>query len=252
MSRSRSATVMATVGIGSPTTSATRERLYIQVPRGTRPRVPAKPMGTIGAPDSNASMNPPFLKSPIVPSRERVPSGNSNTVRPAATCPAARFKLSIARVWSLRSMLICPVAHIAAPMIGALKTSFLATNRSGTGQLAISAGTSRWLVVRHQDGRLVPSQALEALGADGGRRTNRSPSTSWPGATTAGPAIDGASTNTSDAKMTFAGRVEVARDGRERAHRGPLTSPSFARVTAPGETPVWPLCPIAVPAPPSS
>ena len=89
--------------------------------------VPSSTTGSKGSPVSIAIRNAPFLNGSIVPSVDRVPSGNTSSEWPrsAATFTPSLMACRVDPPPACRSIEIMPMMRIAVPTIGILNTSFL-------------------------------------------------------------------------------------------------------------------------------
>lgn len=111
-------------------------------PRGSTRWAPSMATGTMGTWASMATTKAPFLNSRILPSRERVPSGNARTLAPAFTRSPASRMLWRALLLSPRSTKIIPVARMYQPRNGTWDSSRLAMKRRLQGSAMKAVGMS--------------------------------------------------------------------------------------------------------------
>ena len=97
-SRARSAALSPVVAIGLPNVTRTRAGRTLKLSAGMATSAPSIRTGTIGTPASIAAKNTPYLNGCIPCPRERVPSGNAITLRPARICRPILRKLATTRI----------------------------------------------------------------------------------------------------------------------------------------------------------
>jgi hypothetical protein len=98
------------------------------------PPVPMIVTGTIGTLARTANKLLPFLKGPMVPSSDRVPSGKITTEFPCLIFSTVATKDWYAFLLLLRSTLMYPAAFIDQPTNGILNKPAFATQRICTGR----------------------------------------------------------------------------------------------------------------------
>ena len=106
-------------------------RIIHSLPFRMTPPVLTNVMGTTGTFSFAATENAPFLKSAMVPSTDRVPSGKNKTEPFFRNVSRQIFNVSICDLRSVRFSGTCPVKNIDHPMIGMIKLLVLEMNLNG-------------------------------------------------------------------------------------------------------------------------
>ena len=147
--------------IGIPILHSIRRHSRIFPPRGHASCAPSKPIGTTGALERFSNRPTPGLKSSMAPSKHRLPSGKSMTVRPAASSARVSRIALLSRTLPLSGR--TPTDRRSRPKIGILKSSSLARGRDGRSRVAIpQRNGSRydwWLHTK----RTGPSRGIRSL-----------------------------------------------------------------------------------------